>query len=524
MKKIFFILGFISGLVGQKDFVIPFDWGGQNGSIIHNGRLFWNQSWTSGILLFDGTYTTYPIRYGPHTSKKFIGQRMDLLPAFSRLPDSTNNNSYLDYYRGDYSYDQLELGANFESKNEMIEIRGFKRSHGGNVGHYIHPLGGSSPLHHSYRVNYGIKRGNKKYEASVARYVTRSGLPDSLYNGAENDNIISAGLRYQQQFAKFKIDSYFGQFLQHRKIQHTSVTDSNYNDINRVQFILNLGFQNNSSFGIRHDSQQINIFNLNRLVNWTTFYGSKSYGDFSILAGFQLINPDQSNSVIWSINYKKNIGRGFFQLESEALTRPVHPNSIQKIDNSNFENWKNNKIKFGIESDKISTNGFYQINNQVIDSLTNRISKFIGLEINYNFANSWNIYSFIISQLDTSYIGGGLGTISAFGVKGNFKLLNNNMDIRPHFWTTGTNGRVASFGFDPFNHIPFENTNPNWVIDDKLIFNFEVTTNISGVLIHYKINNLLNAFGNDKIWIQNNHMYQKIGRMIQFGVTWNFTN
>ena len=69
-----------------------------------------------------------------------------------------------------------------------------------------------------------------------------------------------------------------------------------------------------------------------------------------------------------------------------------------------------------------------------------------------------------------------------------------------------------------------QNTNPNWVIDDKLILNFELTANISGVLIHYKINNLLNAFGNDKIWIQNNHMYQKIGRMIQFGVTWNFTN
>ena len=98
------------------------------------------------------------------------------------------------------------------------------------------------------------------------------------------------------------------------------------------------------------------------------------------------------------------------------------------------------------------------------------------------------------------------------------------MDIRPHFWITGTNGRVASFGFDPFNHSPFENTNPNWVIDDKLILNFELTANISGVLIHYKINNLLNAIGNEKVWIQNNHMYQKIGRMIQFGVTWDFTN
>ena len=50
MKKIFFIVGLFSILFGQKDFVIPFDWAGQNGYIIHNGKLFWNQSWTSGVL------------------------------------------------------------------------------------------------------------------------------------------------------------------------------------------------------------------------------------------------------------------------------------------------------------------------------------------------------------------------------------------------------------------------------------------------------------------------------------------
>ena len=44
--------------------------------------------------------------------------------------------------------------------------------------------------------------------------------------------------------------------------------------------------------------------------------------------------------------------------------------------------------------------------------------------------------------------------------------------------------------------------------------------------MHYRINNLLNAFGakGENAWVQNNYMYQKLGRMIQFGVTWNFIN
>ena len=298
MKKIFTIIGLFSIILGQKDFVIPFDWVGQNGYIINNGKLFWNQSWTSGMLLFDGTYSSYPMKFGSHTSKNFSSQAMGDIPAFSSLPDSTKNISYLDYYRGDYSYDQLELGANFESKDEMVELRGFKRSHSGNLGHYIHPAGGLSPIHHSYRVNYGVERNNIKYESSVARYITRSGLPDSTYNGSENDNIISAGLRFQQKLKNFTLDSYIGQFLQHRIIKHTTVNDSNYNDINRSQFIFQLTSQRNFSFGIRYNAQQINLTNFNRLVNWTTLYGYKSYGKFSLLLGSQFLMPDKSNIFI----------------------------------------------------------------------------------------------------------------------------------------------------------------------------------------------------------------------------------
>ena len=100
------------------------------------------------------------------------------------------------------------------------------------------------------------------------------------------------------------------------------------------------------------------------------------------------------------------------------------------------------------------------------------------------------------------------------------------MNLKPHFWVNGSSGKLSSFAFDPIRHVPFNNSNAEWIIKDHLLLHFELTTNISGVLIHYRINNLLNAFGatNDEAWVQNNYMYQKLGRMIQFGVTWNFIN
>ena len=100
------------------------------------------------------------------------------------------------------------------------------------------------------------------------------------------------------------------------------------------------------------------------------------------------------------------------------------------------------------------------------------------------------------------------------------------MNLKPHFWVNGSSGRLSSLGFNPIKHVPFNHSNTDWKINDYILLHFELTTNISGVLIHYRINNLLNAFGakGDEAWVQNNYMYAKLGRMIQFGVTWSFMN
>ena len=69
MKQCILVLSLFTRLFSQTQYTIPFDWGGQNGLLIQDGALFWNRSWTSGVLLFDGTYASYPNRYGKHTSK-----------------------------------------------------------------------------------------------------------------------------------------------------------------------------------------------------------------------------------------------------------------------------------------------------------------------------------------------------------------------------------------------------------------------------------------------------------------------
>ena len=105
------------------------------------------------------------------------------------------------------------------------------------------------------------------------------------------------------------------------------------------------------------------------------------------------------------------------------------------------------------------------------------------------------------------------------------------MRIDAHLWGNGTMSRVSSFGFDPIRHVPFSNTNSEWILPDKWLLHFEAKANVSGVIISYKINNILNAvsgFSNglkdDNIWVRPNHLYPPLGRMMQFGITWHFNN
>ncbi len=527
-------MSLFAGLCAQSTYSIPFDWAGQNGIIITEGALFWNRSWTSGMLLFDGTYSNYPQRYGTHTSNQFQVAKTGKLPAFHELPDSNNIESFFDYYSGDYLYNQLEVGADFEEPNKRLGIRGFKRTHGGNTGHYLHPSGGSSPIHHSYRVDYAAEKGEERLEASAGRFVTRSGLPDSTTNGLENENIFSAGLRYQRPLGNWILDTYVGQFFQHRLVHHSSMIDSNYRDINRNR--IDLLFQSPTGLGIglsRH-AQQINADTLNRSLSWTTFYAQKEFAGFNIRAGVPLLNSNDKRYLVWDIHYQKQFSRGFIHFSTSGMPNPIHPDMDNPEDKSNFEYWTRFMLKSGFSNGGLSGIAFTALVQKEKDEILKYDSKIMSLggEIQFDFGKGWSVYNHVITQLDTSIYGGGYGTATTMGIRGKITLFKKFMKINAHLWGNGTSGRLKSYGFDPIRQIPFRNSNSYWELPNRWLLHFEAVANISGVLITYKVNNILNAVSsiggsspdNELIWARPNHVYPQLGRMMQFGVTWTFKN
>lgn len=523
LRLIFVLL--LSGLISGQ-IAIPFDWGGQNGILIQEGSLFWNRSWTSGVLLFDGTYTSYPNRYGRYTSKQFKPFGTGELPNYKPLPDSARIITHFDYYRGDYIYDQLDLRAKYEAKNQWIHMHGFKRTHGGNTGFYLHPDGGKSPIHHAYRLDYGGKRGDRRIEVSVGRYVTRSGLPDSTQNGSEDDNIITAGFRIEQPIGRWHVNGHFAQFAQHRLVHHSALSDSNYRDINRNLINLQLRVPIGFTFGIEQQAQQVSSSIHNRSLAWTKLYGMKQLGLFSIMGGVQILNSDDAFPFVWKVGYYKKIGGGYLELSSSGTPTPKHPDLDDPSDGSAFEYWSRSTIRGGYNNSSLEIGGYLAMTQNGVIGSDNTPITFAGGEISYRFQNGWELFTSFYNQLDTTEFIGGIGTQIKAGIKGKLNLFKNNMKIDATLWTNGSQGRMTTFAFNPLLQTPFKHQQSDWALPDRWLIHFETVANISGVLVTYRINNLLNAFGEtgDEAWIRQNYLYPPLGRMMQFGVSWSFDN
>ena len=525
MQRFIISIVLMTVVYSQSNYLVPFDWSGQNGFKIYEGSLFWNRSWTSGVLLFDGTYTSYPKRYGEHTSNKFKPLSIGSLPRFNTLPDSAHVETLFDYSRGDYNFDQLNLGANYESNNQFININGFKRSHAGNTGHYFHPSGRKVPIHHSYRIDYGSNQAGRQIQTSIARFITTSGLPDSTQNGFENGNIISAGLKISQSIGNWKINSHFGNFMQHRLVHHSSFIDSNYRDINRTLMNFQLETKSGKLFGVQNQSQSVSSNIHNRSLKWTKIYVQQIFKNYSILAGVQILNSDDTFPFVWDLSYDDKYKNIYYEFSSTGSPSPKHPDLDDPNDHSSFDYWNRYSLKFGVSLSSFDISVFFSSTQTGVKAFVGDILFMTGGNIIYSHQSGWSIFSNIVTQSDSSIYGGG-GTVIKNGINGKVKIFNENMIVDFKLWSDMRFGSKSSFGYNPLLQIPFENSNPQWIIEDSQILHFEANANISGVVINYKINNILNAIEstNEKAWFRPNHIYPQLGRMLQFGVTWYFDN
>ena len=524
MKKATLCLALLCNIFSQEQITIPFDWSKQNGILIQDGIFFSNQSWSSGILSFDGTYSSYPARYGGHTAKKIEISEIGRLPSFLPLPDSSLTQSFFDYYRGDYGLDKLDIGVEYQSKNKIIKVSGFKRSSFGNFSHYIHPAKSQAPIHQSYRIDYSTKKAKEQIEISAARYITSSGLPDLIQNGFENDNIINSAFRYQRKFNQWTLNSYLSQFGQNRLLIHSLYSDSTSRFINRnrleVQIMNDRGFE----FGLSQKFQQYNSKAQFRSLGWSSLFFRKYYKSMSFMAGMQFSESELYQPYIFSINYISETRIGNFGLLVSSNSQPVHPDR-NASHNNEFEMRLRSSLYYDLYSRKFSLKSYMTNISLKAGDLYNYSLGFAGVKGVLFLNDNWQIYSQIVSPLNSS-TENKIGTKIDNGLKGKFQLFQNNMKISFHIWMDSYTNSATNFTYDPFLQFPHESADNNFEISNRNLSHLEIESNISGVLLHYKIYNLLNAVGvnNEDVLFKPNAIYPEIGRMMQFGVTWYFDN
>ncbi|MFC1581806.1 hypothetical protein ACFL3L_02785, partial [Candidatus Neomarinimicrobiota bacterium] len=263
MNRTITILAFLSVLSASDNFLkIPYDWSGQYGVMTINGSLIWNQDWHLGPLLYDGTFNYFPERFGEDYQHEFSLSSAGIVAPESEFVDSANVNSSLDYFRGDYEYDQLELNLNFIDPSRKFRIYGFKRNYTGLNAQYLRADGRKVPLSQSYRFDYQSITDNGYISFSVAHSVADVGLNyDSEYNFSQNDRNTLAGFIYSKLINRWKIDTNFSLHNQDYLVEIPGDTD-------RTEYLLGRKYwECNGSFLITDKFS----LSLGFIYNWQDF-------------------------------------------------------------------------------------------------------------------------------------------------------------------------------------------------------------------------------------------------------------
>jgi len=547
-KYLIIIVLFITMLFGQSD-DIPYDWSGQYGVITNNGRLMWNQDWTVGVLLIDGTFANYPTRFGSSYKNNFdLLNTGDFYQGLHSFPDSSQLKSRIDYYRGDFSYDQLEIDAEFAEKNHVISLNGFKRTYNGSYGQYIDSQSSNNPLQQSYRIDYSSKDKDENLDISIGHFITDSRL--NLSDPADfihKEKIVSAGIGYYKDFTTWQYNVHGAFFQQYYKMSFDS-TEAYLNRVHLNQFV-GKKFNNSSLviLGLEFDNQGLSLVDTtkeNRL--WSTIYGGweKRY------IGIKLGTTIAQDELIPYLNFKahsieESKIRWQSYLKYEAI--PKHLFLWKETDGNDFErwltvhadaqiNWKKMPINIGFDyfcSQNTTLLHKYYFNDELIDISDNMLSGSLSTQI--PIIREWKIEAQYRHTLEHNLYSDGIGDRVKIGLIVTEKLFKQNLLATMRLWGDAYLNHNQNLGYEGFHYGPYVTDDSNLALPDYWVFNLELSATISSMTILWKVNNILQTaesitnqiFPNldDKyLLITNSHNFPPMNRFVTFHIIWNFDN
>ena len=534
--SILLIIGLLQGDSSPK--ILPFDWSGQNGLLSVNGQLFWNHDWMSGPLYFDGTFSNFPLRFGPSYLHSFQPDNAGEIPKMESIPDSAQISSSFDYRKGDYLFDQLDVQAGFSDGTRLLKMNGFKRSYAGSFGQYVQPEGILTPNQQSYRLDYLTSFDTEKVQASVAHFVTNSGLPDSIMNGHHENITTVAGISYSKTDTTKTFQVFGSQFNQERRVKLSSI----FTYLNRTHLHFRWTWNAYKTVGFFADKQSIMQDEL-RDLKWVTIYGGLNGERLTTSLGGSFLSEGKSYAM-----YLKSS----FSLQGESwemnsgLSYNTKPTHIALMDTSQmFEAWS--RVHLDIEK-RISSFRFQSANHfgSVAHSGPGSNPNYLSSELSM----SWEIYSkWTVSGMVGMYetlwnnsslventpLTDGFRRKIQFSIKGSQPFFHGNMMVHTKLRVNGNLNREQNYGYDFVNAIPVYDEEQSDPLPDYWVAHFEISAVVSKMTLIWKVQNVLNAYeptarkiypglNNDYVWIRNNRDFYPMGQLISFRVLWNFEN
>ncbi len=548
MKYKLLIIGFVcSNLLAQVD-DIPYDWSGQYGVLSNNGRLMWNQDWSFGSLIIDGTFSNYPTRFGTSYKHNFeLLQIGNINSTRITYPDSAQIKSKIDYSRGDFSNDQLELNAEFGDKNRLVSFSGFQRSYIGPYSQYTNQNGEKNPLQQSYRLDYSSQTDTEFLKISIGHFITDSRL--ILNDPADfihKEKIIAAGLQYSKNIADWHYNVHGAVLQQYYKMDLDDVKAY----LNRIHLNHSISKKLDKSslieFGVVIDNQSLSLVDtIKKNRTWSSIYGGWQNKYFDVQGGATAAK----NELVPFFNISaKSTEKKRIQFNSQIkyCAKPKHL-FYGESDEALFEKWLSaqagldfnvKKMVFKIDLNysqivNLDTNQKYDIDDKSINFNDYSYSSTISASV--PFFRDWSIDALYRHAFELNMYSDGIGDRINLGINISEKLFKNNLLAQMKLWGDAYINHHSNLGYEGFHYGPYITNNIDLALPDYWVFNLEVAAKISKMTIKWRVNNILKTaesltkkiFPNivdEYLLISNSNNFPPINRFVTINIIWNFNN
>jgi hypothetical protein len=452
------------------------------------------------------------------------------------IPDSAQISSSFDYRKGDYLFDQLDVQAGFSDGTRLLKMNGFKRSYAGSFGQYVQPEGILTPNQQSYRLDYLTSFDTEKVQASVAHFVTNSGLPDSIMNGHHEDITTVAGISYSKTDTAKTFQVFGSQFNQERRVEHSSI----FTYLNRTHLHFRWTWNAYKTVGFFADKQSIMQDEL-RDLKWVTIYGGLNGERLTTSLGGSFLSEEKSYAMYLKSSFSLQGKSWEMNTGLSYNTKPAH---IALIDTSQmFETWSrvHLNIEKRIRSFRFqSENNFGSVAHSGSGSNPNYLSS--ELSMSWEIYSKWTVSGTVgmyeilwnnLSLVENTPLTDGFSRKIQFSIKGSQPFFHGNMMVHTKLRVNGNLNREQNYGYDFVNSIPIQEENQSYPLSDYWVAHFEISAVVSTMTLIWKVQNVLNAYeptvreiysglNNDYVWIRNNRDFYPMGQLISFSVLWNF--